>query len=306
MLELVCPLCGEIAGSPLARTPEYTLCSCGLIRRLGPITPTYEDGYFTVNDVDAGMRDFSSDWALAYDRARFSKELDQLGPPRGRLCDVGAATGVFVRMARARGWDAVGVEPSSEARAIALRYETELLSDIAELQGSDPVRVLTMHHVLEHLPAPVEQLRQLTSVMASDSLLLVEVPCWRSIERRVSGATWVDLRPEQHLWHFTPTTLRRVLQEAGFETLETWTLGEPIPTVRSVLSSVGVVVGPRSGEVIDTTRLTPALTDERSKGFREGLARYSSAAVDKLLNAFQLGRRLVATAQPRSGTDVRS
>jgi CBS domain-containing protein len=47
--------------------------------------------------------------------------------------------------------------------------------------------------------------------------VVIEVPNWRSVQRRRLGADWPGLRPLEHVVHFTPDTLVRTFRGAGLE-----------------------------------------------------------------------------------------
>ena len=75
---------------------------------------------------------------------------------------------------------------------------------------------------------PVAFLKQCRARLAPGGRLVVEVPNYRSLERRAMQDAWIDLRPEQHRWQFEPSTLPRILARAGLRTQKIVTLGEPI------------------------------------------------------------------------------
>ena len=53
--------------------------------------------------------------------------------------------------------------------------------------------------------------------MAKDGLLVIEVPNIASIKARALGQKWNYLRPEEHLYHFTLATLKKILNKTGFK-----------------------------------------------------------------------------------------
>lgn len=81
---------------------------------------------------------------------------------------------------------------------------------------------------------------ELGKLLQDEGRILVEVPTWYSIERAAPWLAWIDLRPEQHLWHFSLRTLRRV-PAAGYRDVQIATLGEPLPSRGSIVASVGIV-----------------------------------------------------------------
>ena len=75
------------------------------------------------------------------------------------LLDIGAGTGDFLLSAKNAGWKITGVEPNTLAKQNAERKGIPLLSELAELNNLK-FDVITLWHVLEHLPNLEEQIVQ--------------------------------------------------------------------------------------------------------------------------------------------------
>lgn len=313
-----CPSCGRRSRKAVRSVPGFSRCLCGLVCNDHEEPPEdYQVGYFTAEAPDVGHRDFESDASRLYDESRFGTELDWLGPvpANGRLLDVGSATGSYLRIAATRGWHGIGVEISPEARAIAAATGVDSSPDIDDVAGLGPFHLITLHHVLEHLVDPVGTLQRLRGLLAPGGRILIEVPNWRSTERRAMGPQWMDLRPNQHRWQWEPRTLRRACEAAGLAVQRVSAPGEPIPSARSVLRSVGVperwvkAAAERCASLLSGSTETPSVdalsatpvTGSRSPS-RPSRAVISVAAhlVDAIASRFLLGKRLVAevTARP--------
>jgi SAM-dependent methyltransferase len=143
-----------------------------------------------------------------------------------RLLDVGAGIGTFLSNARDDGWSVSGTEVSRSAITIARqRYGVEIVEgQLGDAPISGPFDVVSMWHVLEHLPSPSLGLRQCHSLLRTGGLLVVAVPNdsdarWR-FQRAKNGSymPYEDLEPgkEIHLSHFTVPVLRRAIQSNGF------------------------------------------------------------------------------------------
>jgi SAM-dependent methyltransferase len=274
--------------------------------RTGSTIEAYADEYFDTEDPSRGHRDFTSEWATEYDRRRFGRELDHIAGDiaPGRLLDLGAATGSYVAMARERGWHADGVEPSAGARRLAAARGVDLVPDLADLPAADLYDVATLHHVLEHVEDPVALLRMVRPRLHPGGRLVVEVPNWRSTERVATGTDWVDLRPEQHRWQFTPATLAAVVRRAGYQLVEVTTLGDPMPSPGSVVHSLGVPTAPirrrRARNRVGPSERTPRIRSEQ-----DGIARIA-AVIDRSLRTVRLGKRLLVVATPQSRAAARA
>lgn len=137
----------------------------------------------------------------------------------GRLLDVGSGKGRFVWRAEKRGWTARGVEPVPGAVRLARsRYGADVVEGTLT-EAKLPARsfdVVTMWHVLEHVPNPRAELLEVSRVLAEDGLLVLEVPNFASLQAWIGQDRWFHLMLPHHLIHFTPHTLRAVLADAGF------------------------------------------------------------------------------------------
>jgi 2-polyprenyl-3-methyl-5-hydroxy-6-metoxy-1,4-benzoquinol methylase len=146
------------------------------------------------------------------------KLLEGFCPERGRLVDVGSACGFFVRAAQDAGWDAEGVEPS---RWSAEYGRSELGVDIfagvlREAEFPDEsFDAVTMWDVLEHLPDPAAELREVQRILKPGGVLLVNYPNAGSRLARLAGKNWWFYL-SVHLYYFTPRTLTQLVEKNGF------------------------------------------------------------------------------------------
>lgn len=170
----------------------------------------------------------------------YLEELDILARHRepGRLLDVGCNMGMLLRLARDRGWEAVGVEPSPALASLA-REELDLpvhQDFLHEISPDDTGRfdAVALSDVLEHITDPLPFLRDARRFLAPGGILFVKVPNarWNLLKQRVLAL--VGRRPRQGVWdayehvvHYTDTTLSRLLSDAGFAVVQ-MTHGRPV------------------------------------------------------------------------------
>jgi SAM-dependent methyltransferase len=222
------------------QTPLYggllTRCrACSLVRTTTDPRFDYATSYF-VTDDEKGY-DFDSLFARTLDAARFGAELDRLAAEglRGTLLDVGCATGTFLTLARQRGWAVCGVEVAEFARKTAAeRSGAPVVASLDEIRPEQRFDVVTLHHVLEHIHEPLPFLRDVVRPHVGRRLV-IEVPNFASLAARADGPRWRDLRPEQHVTHFEPETLRRLVAAAGYHVHRVGTLWEPLWSLRSAV-----------------------------------------------------------------------
>jgi 2-polyprenyl-3-methyl-5-hydroxy-6-metoxy-1,4-benzoquinol methylase len=141
----------------------------------------------------------------------------------GRVVDVGCGSGAFLARMRRRGWQVTGVEPDPAAAETARRmHGLEVVQHLTDLAGP-PVDALTMHHVIEHLPAPDVTVREAMTHLAATGRLVIVTPNLRSLGRRRFGGAWVHWDPPRHLWLFSLKSLTALVERAGFVVERAWT-----------------------------------------------------------------------------------
>jgi SAM-dependent methyltransferase len=117
-----------------------------------------------------------------------------------------------------RGWQCEGIEPSAEAASAARERGFEVFCGSVEdaPAPSRPYDLIVAWMTLEHLHDPVHALRLFHDWTAPAGRLALSVPNAGGWQRRLFGEYWYDLSIPTHLFHFTPWTLRLVLEAAGW------------------------------------------------------------------------------------------
>ena len=166
---------------------------------------------------------FLSGADVAARRRMFGHLLAGLGPPhRRRLLDLGAGSGLFVRMALDSGWQAEGTELSIQSRDWAMEHHGVALRDPVSSPPNDAsYDVVSIINVLDQAPDPVMLLRQARKALRPNGLLLVRVPngsfhiCWNRLAS-LPGLSRFARLGIIHSLAFTPKSLRHVLHAEGY------------------------------------------------------------------------------------------
>jgi 2-polyprenyl-3-methyl-5-hydroxy-6-metoxy-1,4-benzoquinol methylase len=199
----------------------HLFVSTGLAAR--DLDGAYDQDYFQASEPGrtTGYEDYLGN---ATDRLRgFGQRLAfierQTGGRRGRLLDYGCAVGLFVKVARDAGWNAMGYERSEWAA----RYGRETFGlDIRQGDGRDglpfdePFDVVTLWDVLEHLEHPRRVLNHVAGLLAPGGLLALNTVNSASVGARIAGEHWRHLAPPHHLQYFSKESVRRLLEYCGF------------------------------------------------------------------------------------------
>lgn len=142
-------------------------------------------------------------------------------PDSGPLLDVGCSSGLFLEEAERRGWSVRGVEPSQSLSERARRRLGDRV-ETASFEGyggaGAPFAAITLWDVLEHVTDPRAFLSKASSLLAPGGVIVVNVPRRDSPMARLLGRRWPLLLPE-HLYYFTPRSLRRLSERAGLRTV---------------------------------------------------------------------------------------
>ncbi len=136
---------------------------------------------------------------------------------RGRLLDVGCASGRFIRQMAAVGWQVAGIEFDPEAAVKAKTVTPRIfVGDPVDADFlPESFDLVTAFHVIEHLPDPLGALRNMVRWLAPGGLMIVEVPNVAGVGGSLFGRYWSGLDFPRHLIHFTPASMGAMVERAG-------------------------------------------------------------------------------------------
>ena len=153
----------------------------------------------------------------------FGKCLDAIErvweQPPGRLLDIGTGGGSFPYIASQRGWKAEGCEPNRWLCEWARENYRLLIRPGTVFDQHYPPKsydLVTLWDVLEHTPDPKAEVREAHRLLNDEGLLVINYPDIGSWVARLMGRSWVFLL-DVHLYYFTRATIRKLLEDAGFE-----------------------------------------------------------------------------------------
>lgn len=137
------------------------------------------------------------------------------------LLDVGAGTGDFLVGAKHDGWKIAGIEPNGLARLKAGDKGVLLLDDLNTLPIGQKFEVITLWHVLEHLPDLDSQIATLVGLLTEDGTLVVAVPNFRSYDAEYYKEYWAAFDVPRHLWHFSQKSIQAIFEKYGMKLVHT-------------------------------------------------------------------------------------
>lgn len=137
--------------------------------------------------------------------------IDRLSA-RGKLLDIGAGTGDFLLTAKRLGWKITGTEPNLKARQVATNKGLTFLDSTTDIKDNS-FDVITMWHVLEHVPDVEEQIKELKRIIKPNGVIVIAVPNFKSYDAKHYGKYWAAYDVPRHIWHFSKTAIEQLFKQ---------------------------------------------------------------------------------------------
>ncbi len=261
--QVSCCLCGDV-GASMYELPPYGVRRCTRCT-LVFVSPRLREAalsrfYDQVDYFEGGVYGDQSRWSPAMVLQRIwttgrlnliakarSKRKDNRPPAAGqRLLEFGCGYGLFLNAARTRGYDVQGVELSKPAvRAAQMQGIDVYCGQLVDAPLTGPFDVICGWDTLEHVPDPLAVLRRIRELIAVEGTLAISTPYFSSLPSRLLRQRWWTLKPAEHIWHYTPYTLRLLAARAGFTV--TQVIRSPVaPANLARLDSLVVLLRPNS------------------------------------------------------------
>lgn len=137
----------------------------------------------------------------------------------GRWLDVGFGNGSLLTTAAEFGWDVAGLDLREQnvRQMRALGFEAHAV-DFTAYRPAEPLDVISMADVLEHIPYPKLALQHASRLLRDGGLLFLSMPnsdsfLWETLTRNEANPYWAEL---EHYHNFGRRRLYRLLAEHGF------------------------------------------------------------------------------------------
>jgi SAM-dependent methyltransferase len=122
------------------------------------------------------------------------------------ILDIGAGTGDFLNFVSPVFTTVIGVEPNQKARELARQKGVLLEENLKDIKEKS-FDVITMWHVLEHMPNLEETIQKIETLLKPNGILLVAVPNFNSFDAAYYKDYWAAFDVPRHLWHFSKTSM---------------------------------------------------------------------------------------------------
>jgi 2-polyprenyl-3-methyl-5-hydroxy-6-metoxy-1,4-benzoquinol methylase len=148
-----------------------------------------------------------------------------------RFLDIGASAGLLMEaFQKNTGSEVIGLELGDSYRKFAQDKGLTLYASLEKMQkaGEENFDLISMSHVLEHIPNPKEYLLGLRELLNEGGHLLLQVP----------NVFWHDSFEVAHLISFSPHTLREMVRAAGYLPLSIKSHGYPISKLFPIYTTI--------------------------------------------------------------------
>ena len=140
------------------------------------------------------------------------KLINSYQPVKGRILDIGAGTGDFLLECKNQNWEILGIEPNDKAKGIAVGKGIKFGDTIEKLE-SNSFDVITMWHVLEHVPDVEHQVAELKRLLKPSGTIIIAVPNFKSYDANHYKEFWAAYDVPRHLWHFSKTAIEKLFDK---------------------------------------------------------------------------------------------
>jgi len=148
------------------------------------------------------------------------KLINQWHPEKGTLLDIGAGTGDFLLEAKKQNWIITGIEPNEKAKQIAIQKGVSFGTNLEDL-ADESFDVISMWHVLEHVPNLEEQIATLKRLLKPNGTIIIAVPNFKSYDAKYYKEFWAAYDVPRHLWHFSKTAIQKLFADQNMQTEKT-------------------------------------------------------------------------------------
>jgi len=171
-----------------------------------------------------------------------------LNPKGKKILDIGSGRGWMLYFLKK--YFKYNVAVGTQISENAYRFSRDKLGleiynkDLLDLElNSAKFDIITLWHVLEHVPAPEAYIQRISELLENDGLILIEVPNFNSWSRILSKKRWLAMDPAHHVTFFTPDSLGDLLEKYNFKIKKINTFSLEYSAFTSTQSLLNLMVG---------------------------------------------------------------
>ncbi len=206
----------KITDSSYGSVWDFSKCNdCGFVFSNPKIDKeSLENFYSELED-----NEYSDEWeGRGKNFLKIFKRLGKFGIPGKSLLDIGAASGIFVKLANEKGYESQGIEPSSAlVKEAKEKFGIDIFEGtIEDFQLKKKFSVITMLDLIEHVTNPSEFVGKVSGFIEKGGILILVTPDIDSIPAKIFRNKWWHYRTA-HVNFFNKKSLEYLLEKYGFK-----------------------------------------------------------------------------------------
>ncbi|AIG31225.1 methyltransferase [Flavobacterium psychrophilum] len=185
------------------------------------ILPKYYESEDYISHTDGKRSLFEKMYQIvkSYSLNKKVSLINTLHLQKGSLLDIGAGTGDFLATAKKQGWQITGIEPNEKAKIISISKGVSFAENLESI-SSHSFDVITMWHVLEHVPDLENQIKLLKRLLKPNGTIIIAVPNYKSFDAKYYGEFWAAYDVPRHLWHFSKTAIEKLFANENMKLIK--------------------------------------------------------------------------------------
>ena len=173
------------------------------------------EDYISHSDSKGNLQDRIYQFVKSHMLSKKARWIRKYFKP-GTILDIGAGTGEFLNKMKSYFWIVEGVEPNKTARDLGMLKGLNLKEDLSKIQNKK-FQVISLWHVLEHLPDLEKKIEEFHQLLEDDGVLIIAVPNHNSYDANYYKKDWAAWDVPRHLWHFSRKGIQSKFAENGFK-----------------------------------------------------------------------------------------
>lgn len=174
-----------------------------------------------ISHTDGSKNIFEKTYQLvkSYTLNKKLKLINSLKTDSKTILDIGAGTGDFLKTCKQGNWSVFGIEPSVDARKIAKQKNIDLVNNL-ELVYDKKFDVITLWHVLEHIPNLKDYTNNIKKLLKPNGVLIIAVPNYKSFDANYYKEFWAAYDVPRHVWHFSKKSINKIFNEIKMDVIK--------------------------------------------------------------------------------------
>lgn len=223
-----CNLCGSSESTPHMKLAQFQVVKCSQCSLIY-VNPRFDaqqqaefystqDYYLSGYDAEGNLHNMLDEKKVK--QADLIYELQAIEKSKGgKFLDIGCGLGFLLELLSPQKWDRHGCDfsPFAVEHCQKSNFGTIKQGDLATIKYPNAFfDVVAARYVLEHLSDPKQFLKEVRRILKPGGKFVISIPNWGGFCAKWFGEFFRLNSPEEHIYWYTPRTLRKYIEATGF------------------------------------------------------------------------------------------